>query len=75
MNLQLFLGYRYIGSTTIDPEEAIDPNYLLQKKQELEIKYKDEIARSKSKLIFYVDATHNQQKQNFQSKDLMWTRY
>jgi hypothetical protein len=72
MNLQLYLGYSYIGSIPIDPEAAIDPNYLLQKKQELEITHKDEIARSKSKLIFYVDASiQPKHKQNLYNSDVL----
>ena len=66
MNLQLFLGYKLIGYIPIDPEAAINPKYLFEKKLELEKQYWNEIAKSKSRTIFYVDASPiltNQKKQ------------
>jgi len=48
MNLQLLLGYKLICFVPIDPENAIDPGYLFEKKLELEKQFANEIAHSKS---------------------------
>ena len=46
MNLQLFLGYKLIGYIPIDPEAAINPKYLFEKKLELEKALSDPIIYS-----------------------------
>jgi hypothetical protein len=56
MNLQLFLGTTLVGHVPIDPEAAINPTYLSQKKLMLEEAYKDEIQQSKSKPTFCIAA-------------------
>ena len=74
MNLQLFLGYSYVGSVPIDPEAAIHAGYLQQKRIELETMYKEEIERSKSKPIFYVEGSRQQMlNQKLHTQDPLWS--
>jgi hypothetical protein len=75
MNLQLFLGYSYVGNIAIDPEAAINPDYLKEKKAQLETTYRDEIAKSKSRPLFYVEDSRQQlHNQKLRTKNLLLSK-
>ena len=75
MNLQLFLGYKLIGCIPIDPEAAINPKYLFEKRLELEKQYGNEIANSRSRPLFYVDASLSTIKKLTQGAFLLEERF